>query len=70
MHRPFKVTVVTTTEHSFVVEANSPEEAESIAEEYAIDGEVGDVDFANHVVEEVTPVEVGDMGDVQRVEDD
>lgn len=39
----FCVEVTQTTRHKFCIEANSPEEAISVAESYLEDGEVGEI---------------------------
>lgn len=64
MNRPFEVTVQTNIEHSFVVEANTPEEAESIVDGYVDDGELGDEISRVSEVIEIMPVEEGAMGEV------
>lgn len=42
-YRPFNVTAIVTREVSFLVDARTPEEAQSIVEEWIEDGETGTV---------------------------
>ena len=70
MYRTYRGTVVTTIVHSFVTEANSPEEAEVIFDSWAEEKEIGDEESRVSEVEDVEEVEVGDMGDVQLAADD
>ncbi len=55
--RPFAVTATITRQVSFVVDARTSEEAESICEEWIEDGESGTTNSSETVIEDSYPVE-------------
>lgn len=67
MKRPYRVTVRTEMFSEILVDsANSPEEAEVIAEAMLEEGETGDVLDRNSSIEDVEPVDVGGLGEIVR----
>ena len=64
MLRPYRIVVDSSIRHSFIVDANTPEEAESIGQAYANDGEQGEALASSHTIVAVQPCDVGDMGEV------
>lgn len=63
--RTFQVTIPVTKSYTYVIEANTPEEAEAIADTYMSEGEEG---FFEHIIEmgqpEAIPVDEGGDGDL------
>lgn len=53
----YKVTLQVTTDHTYEIEAHTPEEAEGIAEDYFNDGENGEVSEMVVEVMDTYPVE-------------
>lgn len=62
--RSYAVSVQSVKNHDLVVDANSPEEAEVIAEEMLEDGEEGTPTSIDHEIVEVMPVDEGAMGEL------
>ena len=65
MRRPYRVTLVSTTTTTILVDAHSPEEAEVVAEAYVEDGELGDEVSRETVIEDVEPIDFGALGEEQ-----
>ena len=64
LQRPYQVSVQSIKLHDFVVDANSPEEAESIVEDFLEDGEEGTPSSIEHEIQEVVPVDDAGMGEL------
>ena len=64
MKRTFSVSLTTSEIHEYEIEANSTEEAESIAEQYYKDKEPGTVTAAEVEYSEAVPVTEGPMGEI------
>jgi hypothetical protein len=56
-YRPFSVTAVVTREVSFLVDARTSEEAQSIVEEWIEDGETGTVNATEVEIEDCYPAD-------------
>lgn len=57
MTKPFRVTLVVTTEHEYEIDANTPEEAESVAEQWFEEGEEGTTTISTVEQSEAIPSE-------------
>lgn len=64
MKRTYSVTMIVTESHTYEVEGNTPEEAESTAEQYYEGGELGAVVKLGVESTDVIPVTEGTMGEI------
>jgi len=64
MKRPFEVRARVVKTRTFLIDANTPEEAEAIAETWLNDGEIGVEQFESLEEIEAVPVEEGGDGDL------
>lgn len=65
MHQSYRVRLLTSCERVFYVDANTSEEAESVAEQMLEDGDAGELIEERVDLSEARPVTQGDDGEFQ-----